>query len=104
MFEIIDKSLSELLKKTANQKKVWFLSYIDSKKRIFPRRRANGIAPTVWFSPSCKQQSSKQLVIQMEYFKQNTHRSSRSLSLAARWNLPVCSLVVGVAQWRALLM
>ncbi len=51
MFEIIDKSLSELLKKTANQKKVWFLSYIDSKKRIFPRRLANGVAPTVrWLS------------------------------------------------------
>jgi hypothetical protein len=47
IFEIIDKSHSELLKKTANQKKVWFLSYIDSKKRIFPRRRANGVAPTV---------------------------------------------------------
>jgi hypothetical protein len=47
IFEIIDKSLSELLKKTANQKKVWFLSYIDSKKRIFRRRRANGVAPTV---------------------------------------------------------
>jgi hypothetical protein len=47
MFEIIDKSLSELLKKTANQKKVWFLSYSDSKKRIFPRRRANWVAPTV---------------------------------------------------------
>ncbi len=31
----------------ANQKKVWFLSYIDSNKRIFPRRRANGVAPTV---------------------------------------------------------
>jgi hypothetical protein len=46
-FEIIDKSLSELLKKTANQKKVWFLSFIDSKKRIFRRRRANGVAPTV---------------------------------------------------------
>jgi hypothetical protein len=47
MFEIIDKSLSVLLKKTANQKKVWFLSYSDSKKRIFPRRRANWVAPTV---------------------------------------------------------
>jgi hypothetical protein len=47
MFEVIDKSLSELLKKTPNQKKVWFLSYIYSKKRIFPRRRANGVAPTV---------------------------------------------------------
>ena len=47
IFEIIDKSLSELLKKTANQKKVWFLSYIDFKKRIFRRRRANGVAPTV---------------------------------------------------------
>jgi hypothetical protein len=44
IFEIIDKSLSELLEKTANQKKVWFLSYIDSKKRFFPRRRANGVA------------------------------------------------------------
>jgi hypothetical protein len=54
IFEELDKSLSELLKKTANQKKVWFLSYIDSKKRIFRRRRANGVAPTVltrkeWF-------------------------------------------------------
>jgi hypothetical protein len=49
IFKIIDKSLSELLKKTANQKKVWFLSYIDSKKRIFPRRRANGVAPTVLY-------------------------------------------------------
>ncbi len=47
IFEVIDKSLSELLKKTANQKKVWFLSYIDSKKRIFRRRRANGVAPTI---------------------------------------------------------
>jgi hypothetical protein len=45
MFEIIDKSLSELFKKMSNQKKVWFLSYIDSKKRIFPRWRANGVAP-----------------------------------------------------------
>jgi hypothetical protein len=48
MFEIIDKSLSELLKKTVNQKKVWFLSYIDSKKRVFPRQRAYGVAPTVY--------------------------------------------------------
>jgi hypothetical protein len=48
IFEIIDKSLSELLKKTANQKMVWFLSYIDSKKRIFRRLRANGVAPTVY--------------------------------------------------------
>ncbi len=47
MFESIDKSLSELQKKTANQTKAWFLSYIDSKKRIFPRRRAHGVAPTV---------------------------------------------------------
>jgi hypothetical protein len=31
MLESIDKSLSELLK-TANQTKVWFLSYINSKK------------------------------------------------------------------------
>ncbi len=45
MFESIDKSLSELLKKTANQTKVWFLSYVDSKKRIFPRLRAYGVAP-----------------------------------------------------------
>ncbi len=44
IFEIIDKSLSQLLKKTANQK---FLSFIDSKKRIFRQRRANGVAPTV---------------------------------------------------------
>jgi hypothetical protein len=50
MFEIIDESLSELLKKTAKQKKVWFFSYINSKKRIFPRRRANGVAPTVLYS------------------------------------------------------
>jgi hypothetical protein len=48
MFEIKDKSLSELLKKTVNKTKIWFLSYIDSKKRIFPRRRANGVAPTVY--------------------------------------------------------
>ncbi len=27
--------------------KVWFFSYIDSKKRIFRERRANGVAPTV---------------------------------------------------------
>ncbi len=52
IFEIIDKILSELLKKTANQKKVWFLSYIDSKKRIFRRRRANGVAPTVNLHPA----------------------------------------------------
>jgi hypothetical protein len=48
IFEVIDKSLSEFLKKTANQKKVWFLSYIDSKRRIFRRWRANGVAPTVF--------------------------------------------------------
>jgi hypothetical protein len=41
IFEIIDKSLSELLKKMV-------FSYIDSKKRIFRRRRANGVAPTVY--------------------------------------------------------
>jgi hypothetical protein len=44
----IDKSLSELLKKTANKTKVWILSYIDSKKRIFRERLANGVAPTVY--------------------------------------------------------
>ncbi len=35
MFDSIDTSLSELLKKTADQKKAWFSSSIDSKKRIF---------------------------------------------------------------------
>jgi hypothetical protein len=45
MFGSIDKSHSELLKITANQTKVWFLSYIDSKKRIFPQLRAYGVAP-----------------------------------------------------------
>jgi hypothetical protein len=47
MLGSIDKSLGELFKKTANKTKVWFLSYIDSKKRIFRERRANGVAPTV---------------------------------------------------------
>jgi hypothetical protein len=49
MLGSIDKSLSELLKKTANKTKVWFLSYLDSKKRIFRELRANGVAPTVNF-------------------------------------------------------
>ncbi len=44
MLGSIDKSLSELLKETANKVT---LSYIDSKKRIFRERRANGVAPTV---------------------------------------------------------
>jgi hypothetical protein len=65
IFEIIDKSLSELLKKTANQKKVWFLSYIDSKKRIFRRRRANGVAPTV-------SSGSKYMIEIYEYIKMFT--------------------------------
>ncbi len=47
MLGSIDKSLSELLKKTANKTKVWFMSYSNSKKRIFRERRANGVAPTV---------------------------------------------------------
>ncbi len=47
MLGSIDKSLSELLKKTANKTKVRFLSYSNSKKRIFRERRANGVAPTV---------------------------------------------------------
>ncbi len=47
MLGSIDKSLSELLKKTPNKTKVWFLSSIDSKKSIFRERRANGVAPTV---------------------------------------------------------
>ncbi len=45
--EIIEKSLSEILKKTADQYQVRFPSYNESKKRIFPRRRANLVAPTV---------------------------------------------------------
>jgi hypothetical protein len=35
LLESIDKSLSELLKQMANKTKVWFLSYIDSKKHNF---------------------------------------------------------------------
>ncbi len=45
MFGSIDKSLSELLKKTANKTKVWFLSYIDSKKRIFANGALMGLCP-----------------------------------------------------------
>ncbi len=46
--EVKEKSLSEILKKTADQKQVWFQSYNESKKRIFPRRHANLVAPTVY--------------------------------------------------------
>jgi hypothetical protein len=45
MLESIDKSLSELLKKLANQTKVWFLSYIDSKKHIFRDSTLMGLHP-----------------------------------------------------------
>ncbi len=46
--EVIEKSLREIFKKTADQYQVWFPSYNESKKRIFPRRRANLVAPTVY--------------------------------------------------------
>ncbi len=34
--EVIEKSLSEIFKETADQYQVWFPSYNESKKRIFP--------------------------------------------------------------------
>ncbi len=36
-------------KKLADQYQAWFPSYNESKKRIFPRRRANLVAPTVLY-------------------------------------------------------